>query len=569
MQVFAPTAFRYPAGTGADYPYGLQDIANDSLCRTLLDAGLVVANDPGDQTDSNKRPLQPFSASQVAGLQGLVSGAGNTGVVNLVAVGDSMSAAIGGNQTVSTIARTNNIATLVSTGNHGAGTGEVCRVYNCSDTSFNTNGTAITYVSATTFTYPSPGPDVATATLNLSSTKTMQVQRNSIQNDTSYLFWLNAKSKGAFRLLANAGCNGQNSADMAARYAADVVAQTSVGLIVIWTGYNDFNNSVAAFAADQVYANVLAMIAQSPGKLIVVVSAVPWITNGSAGVANTNRSEALKYNRKMRAYCNANGNLRFADAAKYLIDPTNATRFAPLTGMLGADGIHPSPKGQERVAQAIWDAIQYQIPQPSRLVSSSADNYATDSTNPNINAAQPWTASGGTANGSPATTGTVAATLQVNNTSAGGGATVASVPARADAIGFDQQIVFTPALATDTVFIGTLGYTCTPLTPGDRIVMLAELVMTGIAGSNLKSVDVSLVFNSSPTVTANLAKAQAANSAGYPSTTIEGAALTLVSPEFTVPAGVTGCTWVVAFSVSAAGTALTAKLGRISVEKIV
>ena len=57
MKVFAPAAFRYPAITGTDYPYGLQDIPNDSLARTLLDAGLIVADDPGDQTDSMKKPL--------------------------------------------------------------------------------------------------------------------------------------------------------------------------------------------------------------------------------------------------------------------------------------------------------------------------------------------------------------------------------------------------------------------------------------------------------------------------------------------------------------------------------
>jgi lysophospholipase L1-like esterase len=520
--------------------------------------------------DASRAPNVPVvgTVAQAAAFPGLVSGGGNTGVVNLVAMGDSMTAALSGNASVVTVARSGGIATLVISGNHGAGTGEVCRVYNCSDTSFNTNGAPITYVSGTVLTYSSPGPDVATATLNLSSTKTTQLQRDSIQNDQSYLFWLNTKSKGAFRLLANRACNGQNSTDMLARYAADVVP-LAAGIIIIWTGYNDFNNSVAAFTADQVYANVVSMIAQSSGKTIVVIGAVPWTTNGSAGTANTNRSEAIKYNRKMRAYCNANGNLRFADAAKYLIDATNATRFTPLTGMMMADGIHPSPKGQERVAQAIWDVIQQQISQPSRLVSSNADNYATDNTNPNINAAQPWTASGGVANGSPATSGTVSATLQVNNTSAGAGATVASVAARSDAIGFDQVIAFTPALAADNVLIGTLGYTCTPLTPGDKIVMLAELTMTGIAGSNLKGVDVSLVFNSSPTVLVNLAKTQAPTSAGYPSTVIEGVALTLVSPEFIVPAGVTGCTWAMVFSVSAAGSALTAKLGRISVEKII
>ena len=72
MKVFAPSAFRWPAVTGKDYPYGLQDIADDSLCRTLLDAGLVVADGPEDQTDTNKTPTGGFSAAQRSSLQSLL-----------------------------------------------------------------------------------------------------------------------------------------------------------------------------------------------------------------------------------------------------------------------------------------------------------------------------------------------------------------------------------------------------------------------------------------------------------------------------------------------------------------
>jgi hypothetical protein len=47
MQVFAPTPFRYPPQTGRDYPWGYQDIPDDSLAQTLIAAGLVRSTQPG------------------------------------------------------------------------------------------------------------------------------------------------------------------------------------------------------------------------------------------------------------------------------------------------------------------------------------------------------------------------------------------------------------------------------------------------------------------------------------------------------------------------------------------
>ena len=76
MRVFAPTAFRYPALTGRDYPYGLQDIGDDSLARTLLAAQLVVADDPSDQVNAGDRPLNQFPIATAAALTALVSQAG-------------------------------------------------------------------------------------------------------------------------------------------------------------------------------------------------------------------------------------------------------------------------------------------------------------------------------------------------------------------------------------------------------------------------------------------------------------------------------------------------------------
>jgi hypothetical protein len=76
MKVFAPSAFRWPVGTGQDYPFGLQDIGNDTLARALLSAGVVVADDPGDQINAGDKPFSQFNTAQVLALNALVSGAG-------------------------------------------------------------------------------------------------------------------------------------------------------------------------------------------------------------------------------------------------------------------------------------------------------------------------------------------------------------------------------------------------------------------------------------------------------------------------------------------------------------
>jgi hypothetical protein len=76
MKVFAPSAFRWPVGTGQDYPFGLQDIGNDTLARALLSAGVVVADDPGDQVNSGDKLLTPFNSAQVAAIQLLAASSG-------------------------------------------------------------------------------------------------------------------------------------------------------------------------------------------------------------------------------------------------------------------------------------------------------------------------------------------------------------------------------------------------------------------------------------------------------------------------------------------------------------
>lgn len=474
------------------------------------------------------------------------------GVVQAVLMGDSMTAAYGQNQTITAASRLNNVVTVTASGSN-VNTGDICRIYNMLDTSFNTNAVAVTRVSSSSFTYPSIGADGSTT--NLSATATMQVQQNNSQNGNSYLFWLNAKTGGAFRAIANSGNNGQNSSQMLARFGSDCLAYNPQA-VIIFTGYNDF--PIGGLTAAQVYANVVAMIAQCAGKLVIVVSAIPWTTGG----ATTNRVEAAKYNRLIRAYCNNNARCRFADAARYLVDFSNGTRFSPLAGMLRSDGIHPTPKAAERIAQAIVDVAQYDFPRPSRLVNNQADTYGYDSTNPNILDSAPFVATGGATAGGA----TGVAAPQFGVTLGGTGTVVGSCPARADGIGYDQQVVFTPgaAGARCTISVGT-GYITGRFSVGDKIQVLGELTLSGFSGANISGFEIAMGYQGISGAAPFIMKEQAENLAAQIST---DGTYTIVGPEMTLPTGCTGITFTVVFTSSASGTAFTAKLGRVSIEKL-
>jgi len=475
----------------------------------------------------------------------------SAGLMRCILMGDSMTAQNAGNTTLTSVSRSNNVVTCVGA---SGGTGALARIYNCLDTSFNTNSVEITRVDSNTFTYPSTGANGSTS--DLTALKPMQVQFSTVCNDNGYMFWLQSKTGGALKVALNAGCNGQTAADMRSRYATDVIGQSNYDLVILLTGYNDF--AVAGRTAAAVYADVVAMATQSAaiGNGIIIVSALPWTTGGTA----TDRKEALKYNRMIREWCNTQRGVRFADAAKYLIDATNATAFSPLSNMLQSDGIHPSPKGAERIAQAIYDVLQYDAPRVSRLVSCSLDNYGNDSTNKNILDAAPWTTSGGALAGG--TTGTSASGMAVTLS---GGTAVASVVSRSDGIGYNQRVIFTPSANNDSVTISGTGYITGRFSVGDYLNYLGELSLSGMSGANIKSIEIYITYNNGNSIH-YLAKAAAANNSSYPATDTTISFASLV--DSVIPSGTTGVGWTIIIKAGAAGTALTAELGRQSLAKV-
>lgn len=478
-----------------------------------------------------------------------------SGVIETVIIGDSMTVGCSGSGPLITgAARANGVITC-DAASHGLGSGCLVTTFNITPADFNAREVPVSRIDPDHFTYASTGADGSAA--DISASKQMSCVNLRRQGDNGYFFWLNSASKGAFRLTHNAGANGQTSVDMLARFTADVLAYPAAQLIIIFTGYNDFVG--ASLSAAQVYANVRAMaLAVGALKNVIIVSAIPWTTGGTA----TNRGEAVLYNRTIREFCDATNNCRYADAAHYLVDAMHATRFSPLSNMLLADGIHPSPRGAERIGQAIWEAISNWVSSPSRLVSCNADNRGYDVNNKNLQNDAPWVATGGYLAGGA--TGVTPQGFAVTN--GGSAATVVSANARADGLGYDVQAVFTPGALNDTVVISSPGYTVAAgFSPGDKIRVMCEIGMAGVVGAKIKSIAFSLTAETANGYPGDVIFPGATNESFFPQTDL---LLTVVSPEFVILAGVTSFGYSITVTAGGAGTALTLKVGRLSIEKV-
>jgi hypothetical protein len=75
----------------------------------------------------------------------------------------TVTANLGLGATISTVARSSNTATVVTTVNHGLTTGDTVTIVCLSDASYNTVGSSVTVSDATTFTYSNAGSNIGTA----------------------------------------------------------------------------------------------------------------------------------------------------------------------------------------------------------------------------------------------------------------------------------------------------------------------------------------------------------------------------------------------------------------------
>jgi len=476
----------------------------------------------------------------------------NGGAIKTVFIGDSMTSMA--RNTIATyvsITRAANVATVVQT-SHAKHTGQKVTIANGSTSSFNANNVAITVIDANTWTYPSIGADDVAGT-------GYSFYDDSLQKDVGYVYWLKTMASGAIEVVNNAGVSGNRSSQMLARFDIDVMAY-DFDLVILLTGYNDF--AIDHITAAQEYANVTAIADKvtGAGKTIYIVSAIPWITSGT----DTDRGEAAAYNRMLQNYCNNTKGAVYIDAASKIVDPIAATKFYPKANMLLADGIHPSPLGAKNaIATAIWTQLQKVARSyVSRLVTSNADVYGFNTHSSNVMDIAPFTNSGGTVNAP--VTGVCCGGFKL--TAAGNTTDVGSVVARADGIGYDQKIVHTSGTGVNTIEFGQT----TPMYVayygvGAKLRFMCELGLSGVVGSNLKGIGIKVMFLGASTFI-YYPVYNASTIAEYPP---EDGVTTIIGQDMIVPPGTTSLVLYVTGVFDGIGSAITIKIGRMTIEKVV
>jgi len=177
------------------------------------------------------------------------------------------------------------------------------------------------------------------------------------------------------------------------------------------------------------------------------------------------------------------------------------------------------------------------------------------------------TATGGSLITGP--TGTAAGNIRVENT--GGSPTVvASVPARADGYGNNQQVVITAAAANNTVAISSDFTTYSTTLPaiiksGRTYVAEFDLALSGVSGSNLTEILANIQSNVGGTVYQVYALNGYAEGANL---NTDATSLHIRTAPMVLPSGTpTTMKWVIQFRFSALGTALTATIGRIALRE--
>lgn len=475
---------------------------------------------------------------------------GRTGGNRFVLMGDSITTQNYQTLTVTALSRSAGVVTATATG-HSLVDGQNIRINGATTEDFN-GVYSITRTSADAFTYVSAGSD-GSATL----TSNFQCLKLSQQSSSGYWWMLNSKFGGGLYMAGITAAGGATSTDV-----LDQVTEAKTYLpthAIILTGVNDvIVGTATATITANLEATYRAML--SAGATVVAVSILPL---GSAHASDSlaKSVKILEINRWIRAFCAQTVGMVYVDAYSSVVDPVSATAGDWKTNYT-TDGVHPQPIGAMAIATAIHAQLSNIFRAPSPLVCSNADNYGTDAGSKVIWDQSPWVATtGGTASGG--TTGDIAAGWTVGESGNVANAAVCTVDARSDGFGYDQTIVGTPAASGD-LYYAEGSVTTTRAAAGDYVSFAVEVTISGAAGANLMGMYA--MFKQVVGGVSGFAYSQS-NAANEARSGLVDGTYTLVTPPTLLQTGFTALTWQVRATCDAAGTALTMKIGKVSVIK--
>lgn len=361
--------------------------------------------------------------------------------------------------------------------------------------------------------------------------------------------WGQALTTGGrrFDVIANKGTAGDTTTQMAARFAADVLA-LNPDAMTIWGGTNDAWSTTAD--VDATYLRMVTMmdLARSAGIYIFLVSET---------VANTKTAAfpplVFYYNEKLREYAFVHRGVTFLDFNSQIVDPLSATAY-PAIGTT-YDGLHPSINGAYLCGKnVVAPALAGFPPRGQALLNSICDNQTYNAASANVLDVGMFQGSGGSKAGGH--TGTLA----TGWTSSGTATAVLSTPARSDGCGNNQRAVITAASSSDGLTL-SLNLAQARFVAGGVYVIEGEMTIS--AATALLRAD--LIFGvTAPTTYAGGVMCQVNSNGTFPAA---AGPLTLRSPEWTAPSSPTGASLQLVTAFTGAGGA-TVDWGRLSVKRV-
>lgn len=382
------------------------------------------------------------------------------------------------------LSRTSNVATVVTSGLSNLFQG--CPFYiGDVPASFAGNYTMST-VSGGTFTYANPGPDIAPFTPVTGPFP--RVTDFSKYSAGGAINWGNSLAFQKFDIVGISANTGRLTGEMVTRMTE--ILSVPSDAITLLGGTN--NNGVTSVA--QTFSDLLTIVnfALTNGRKVIWAT-VPPRTSPSWSASNAEFE--IELNKLIRHAARSMPGVYLWDIYKRLVDPVNANKGAGVTNYFVSDGLHFSDEGafeagdEFNITTSSWPFIDFRT-------SSNADNYGTNANNSNYWDFAPWTATGAAAptNG----TGVVASGFQgayVNGTPG----LVWSVPARTvaadgDAVGFNNQVVVTPAAVSDQFQLFSNVSWVSRMPAGVVLQGDSSIAVTNISGSNLQFIAFSLAL---------------------------------------------------------------------------
>ena len=470
----------------------------------------------------------------------------------LACIGDSLTAAASFTAVPVSLVRAANILTINWT-SHDLYAGARIRIdgLDTFDTSARGTYTVLSRVDANNITVSNPGPD---GTLTLGTTcRVYNMQR---RPNTGVITWMQILSNQTFDLVEPFACSGRRVADML--QFVSQAASTGAGYCWVLGGTNDVILDGASATTLLASLRTLHAAIRGAGMRPLICTIPPMVgTMWTAARAKT----INQVNAGLRADCRADGRNILIDLYAAMVDPVNASAGTGKSGYFLTNDVHFTARGAYYAGKAAAAAlVNARIATGADTrTASNADNYGFDTSSANILDAAPWTNSGGTV--SAPVTGTMAAGLVAER--GGTCAVVASIPARSDGFGYDATIVATPAAASDTANLRTASGTWqSRVVAGTAYTTSISVSASGLSGSSLR-----YLYSYIPGTVDGTAISYV-SCALYPENTTapdENWSGVLELPSFNITGTISGQNLFNALNFSAAGSAVTLAVGRMSI----